>query len=300
MMNEQDLLSRFSDELAARAKQAAAQVASLRVRGERHVSVTSWRADVLVASEQALPEGDEFEAVLPGGGVIKARVAGRDEGTNVAALRIEAQGAFASAESASAQVGSIALAYGADGEGSVTARLGVVRSVGPEWHSSRGGRIDQRIVLDLRLGPRDEGGPVFDARGARLGISTLGPRGQALVIPAATVDRVVDVLLEKGRVARGWLGVALHPVAVPEALREGAGGSSGLMVMEIVPGGPAQKAGVVAGDILVALNGAGARRGRHFGMQLGAESVGREAELRVLRGGAVLSLKATIEARPAR
>jgi len=96
-------------------------------------------------------------------------------------------------------------------------------------HSSRGGLIDRRIVLDVSLGRREEGGPVFDATGGCLGMSTFGPRGQVIAIPTATIERVVPLLLKHGRVARGWLGVALQAVAVPDALRETADQSSGLM-----------------------------------------------------------------------
>ena len=178
------------------------------------------------------------------------------------------------------------------------ARLGIVNIAGPEWASSHGGRIDRYIVLDLSLARAEEGGPVLDAAGARLGISTFGPRGRVLVIPAATVERVLPALLKDGRIARGWLGVGLHPVAVPDALRGEAGQSSGAMVMSIAADGPAAKAGIVAGDIVLTVNGASARSLRRIAAELGSGAIGRSAELRLIRGGAVLSLQATIEARP--
>src|SRR6202045_1320419 len=108
-----------------------------------------------------------------------------------------------------------ALPIGANGAGGVSARLGLVNLAGPEWHSSRGGLIDRRIVLDVRLAHREEGGPVFDATGNCLGMSTFGPRGQVIAIPTATIERIVPQLLKDGRVARGWLGVALQALAVP-------------------------------------------------------------------------------------
>jgi S1-C subfamily serine protease len=180
--------------------------------------------------------------------------------------------------------------------GGVRARLGVVNTAGPEWASSAGGRIDRYIVLDIALARAEEGGPVLDAAGERLGISTFGPRGRVLVIPAATIERVVPELLKGGRVARGWLGVGLQPVAVPEALQAQAGQPGGAMVMSIAADSPAAKAGLIAGDIVLTVNGTPAYRLRRIAAALA--EVGRPAELRLIRGGALLSVQATIEARP--
>src|SRR6185369_10411140 len=112
-------------------------------------------------------------------------------------------------------------------------------------------------------------------------MSTLGARAKVLVIPTATLERVVPLLLKDGRVARGWLGVALHPVALPDALREAAGQPSGLMVMSLAEGGPAAKAGIVAGDIVLSVNGAQALGFRRIAAQLAAESIGRTVALRL-------------------
>src|SRR6185436_3894654 len=147
-------------------------------------------------------------------------------------------------------------------------------------------------------GPRRGGRPGIQRRRGVLGMSTLGPRARVLVIPAATLERIVPILLKEGRVARGWLGVALHPVAVPDALRETAGQASGMMVMSLAEGGPAAKAGIVAGDIVLSVNDAAASGFRRIAGQFAADSIGRKAALRVIRGGNLLSLDAVIEARP--
>lgn len=294
-----DILTQLSGALTARATTARNTVAAIRVSDEQHLTGTLWRSDAVVASEQSLPRRDDFELILPGGTMARATTAGRDPGTNIAVLRLAQPFSPAPIAAGEATAGALALAYGADGAGDVTARLGVVNVAGPAWHSSAGGRVDRRIVLDLRLAGAEEGGPVFDAAGAFIGMTTFGPRAQVLVIPAATLERIVPTLLQDGRVARGWLGVALQPVAVPDALQTEAGQASGLMVMSIVDRGPAAKAGMVAGDIVLSVNGTPTRRFRKLAMHLGPESIGRSADVRVIRGGAVLSLQATIEARPA-
>src|SRR5262249_35029505 len=135
-----------------------------------------------------------------------------------------------------------------------------------------------------------------DADGALLGMSTLGSRGDVLVIPSATLERVVPRLLQDGRIQRGWLGLALQPIAVPDDLREVAGQGVGMMVMSVVDNASGAKAGVPAGDILL---GRGARGvGGRFAAALGGDGVGQDVDLRLIRGGAVTTLRATIAARP--
>src|SRR5437764_12294715 len=292
-----DLLVQFSSALAARAAAVRCAIAAIRLADGRHLSATLWQADVAVASEQSLPRRDEFELVLAGGAVAKAKLVGRDPGTNIAALRLERPVAFQSSTHADAVAGALALAYGADGAGGVRARLGVVNTAGPEWASSAGGRIDRYIVLDLALARAEEGGLVLDAVGARLGISTFGPRGRVLVIPSATIERVLPALLKDGRIARGWLGVGLQPVAVRGALKDEAGQPGGAMVLDIAADRPAAKAGLVAGDIVLSVNGTPAYRLRRIAAAL--SDIGRPAELRVIRGGKLVSVQATIAARPA-
>ena len=294
----EDLLTQLSANLSARAAALQGAVAAIRLARERHVSGIVWPGGTVVASEQSLPERGEFDLVMPGGGEVTARLVGRDAGTNIAVVRLEQPGSAPALVPGEAQAGALALALGADGSGAVSARLGLVNLAGPQWHSLAGGVIDRRIALDLRLARAEEGGPVFSAAGAFLGMSTLGARARVLVIPATTLERIVPVLLEDGRVARGWLGVALHPVAVPDALREAAGQASGLMVMSLVEGGPAAKAGIVAGDIVLSVNDAAASGFRRIAGQFAADSIGRKAALRVVRGGSVLSLDAVVEARP--
>ena len=293
-----DQLVQFSDALAARVEFTKPTAVALRLAHERYVSGIVWRPEAIVASEQSLPRRDEFEVVIAGGAVTTAKVAGRDSSTNIAVLRVQEPLASSSITTSEARAGAVVIAIGADGTGGASARLGVVNTAGPEWHSSRGGLIDRRITLDVRLARSEEGGPIFDAAGNCIGMSTFGPRGQVLVIPAATINRIVPTLLKDGRVARGWLGVTLQAVAVPDALRETVDQSSGLMVMSVVEHGPAAQAGIVAGDIIVSVDRTSTHRFRKIARYFGSESIGRKAELRVIRSGAVITVKTTIAERP--
>ena len=291
-----DLIEQLSDALADRIAAAASIVVAIGT-GPGHRSGILWRPDVVVASEQVLGDRTNF-TVRQAGVEIAATLAGRDPGTNVAVLRLAQPltGALP-ADAPAARVGSLALVVGADGQGAATGRLAMVHAVGPAWHSLHGGRIDALLWLDGRLGA-DEGGPVLTPAGALLGLSTTGPRRRALVIPTATIARVLEPLLADGQIPRGWLGVSLQPVSVPDSLRAVAGHESGMMVVGLATGAPAELAGVLPGDIVLDVDGNTTRRARGLASVLGPDRIGQTVALRILRAGALHTISAVITARP--
>jgi S1-C subfamily serine protease len=284
MSTETNPLSGLSQAIEAQVAAAQGLVVAVRNSSHRHVSATLWDANAVVTSEQAVGDRDEYEIVTASGATARARIAGRDPGTNLLVLRTDTPLTAATLHRSVARVGSLALALSADRGGATTARLGLVSSVGPQWYSRAGGRIEQRIALDIRLQRTEEGGPVLDAEGAVLGMSTLGPP--------------VPQLLKHGQAPRGWLGLGLQPVAIPEPLRDAAGETTGMMVMSIAADGPGAVAGVKAGDILLTIDGASMRGLRRVIAQLDDSSVGRTVALRLIRGGEVATLNALITARP--
>ena len=293
----QDPLINLSEALAERARLAGPRVVGISADGHRVRSGTLWRTDVVVASEQAFPKISEANVRLVDGTSLLAQFAGRDPGTNIIAFRLDSAPELAPLSAAEAHPGSLALAFGGD-ESGISVRLGIVHSVGPEWHSRAGGRIDRRITLDIALTRREDGGPVLDAGGGLLGISTLGPRGRVLVIPSATVEAVLEPLLSKGRVERGWLGLALQPVLVPEALQSQTGQSRGLMIMNISRDSPAAQANLQPGDILLTIGGESVASPMMVARRLGPEAVGQPVELRLIRAGGIVSVSATVGTRP--
>jgi S1-C subfamily serine protease len=295
----QNPLVNLSEAVAERVRLARPLVAGIGVPGHRLRSGTLWRKDVVVASEQRFPDAGEAKVTLADGSAFTARVAGRDPGTNVVALQLDGTPDPAPLPAGEPQPGGLALALGVDDSG-IAVRLGIIHSVGPSWHSRAGGRIDRRITLDIDVTPREEGGPVLDSGGGLLGISTLGPRGRVLVIPAATVEAVLDPLLSKGGVERGWLGLALQPVLVPEALQAEAGQSQGLIVMSVSKDGPAARASLHAGDILVKIAGESVTTPRAVAQNLGPDSVGKAVELHLIRADKPFSIAVTVGIRPSR
>ena len=291
------IIEQLSSALADRLAGAAPSVVALKA-GPRHRSGILWRPDVVVTSEQVVGERDSA-VIIQGGTEVTAKLAGRDPTTNVAVFRLETPlpGASAVPGTTMPRVGSLALVIGADPAGAATGRLAMVHATGPAWHSMAGGRIDTLIRLDARLGA-DEGGPVLDQAGALLGMSTSGPRRRALVIPAATIARVVDPLLEQGHIARGWLGVGLQPVAIPDSLQSATGQARGAMVLQLVANGPAQQAGVLPGDILLSIDDVRFGQRRGLASLMGPDRIGKAVTVLLLRAGEMKDIGVVIAARP--
>ena len=169
-----DLLTKLSHELAARADAAKSSVAAIR---SEHGSLSGvlWRNDVLATSAQSLPKRESYDVAFAGGQHQVATPSGFDVATNIAVLKLATPLQARPLAGRVPNVGELVSAYGADYVGSVSARLGTVIVVGDEWHSIKGGRIDKRLGLDIRLGRAEEGGPVFDMTGGFVGMSTFGP-----------------------------------------------------------------------------------------------------------------------------
>jgi S1-C subfamily serine protease len=291
-----DIIEQLSSALADRLATAAPSVVAIKA-GSRPRSGILWRPDVVVTSEQVVGEQDSA-VIVQGGTEIAAKLAGRDPTTNIAVFRLETSlPGTPPAPGELPRTGSLALVVGADHRGAATGRLAMVHATGPAWHSMAGGRIDTLIRLDVRLGA-DEGGPVLDQSGALLGMSTSGPRRRGLVIPAATIARVVDPLLEHGHVARGWLGVGLQPVAIPDTLQTETGQVRGAMVLQLVANGPAQQAGVLPGDILLSIDNFRFGHRRGLASLMGPDRIGKAVTVRLLRAGELKDIGVVIAARP--
>ena len=173
-MTDDTAFAALSDSLEATVQAGAPLVAGLEWADCGRLSGVLWQAGVIVTSEQSLPGAENYTAILPGGGRVAATLAGRDPATNVAALRIE--GAAATVAPAEPRgVGGLAVALGSDFSGGTTARLGAIEMLGPAWQSQRGGQIDRLVRVGVRLGAAAEGGPVLNASGGVLGMSTFGP-----------------------------------------------------------------------------------------------------------------------------
>nr|WP_224741184.1 S1C family serine protease [Bradyrhizobium sp. 2S1]MCK7667589.1 S1C family serine protease [Bradyrhizobium sp. 2S1] len=277
-------LSSALSETIARAAPAIVSVHSHRARASGFV----WKTGLVVTADEALADEGEVEIQFADGSRRPATVTGRDHTTDVALLRVGGDVAPIKLSTEIPALGSLAVIVAAD-RGAPSARLGMVSLSGAPWRSLRGGEIDARIELDVRLRHSQQGGLVLNAAGEPFGMAVLGPR-RVLTIPAATIERVATQLEKSGRIARGYLGVGLQPVRLDDGL--------GAMVMNVDKAGPSAAAGIRQGDVIVAVNGEKLSGVRALSRGLGPQSVGTVVELTVHRGGEPLNVKVTVGERP--
>jgi S1-C subfamily serine protease len=295
----------LSNDLAGAVERAARSVVAVHARQRVPSSGVHWREGVIVTAAHTIKRDEEITVTLPDGGSAPAVLAGFDPGTDLAVLKASgiALPVAETADVATLRVGHLVLAVARPGDEGPSASLGVISALGGPWRTWRGGHVDQYVRPDLALYPGFSGGPLIDTEGRVLGINTSGlSRIGGLVIPAATINRVASVLLEKGRVTRGYLGVSMQPVRLPDALRNKLGltHGTGVIVLSVEPDGPAGRAGMLVGDIITALGDQPVADTDDVQAALGPESVGRELKASVVRGGEAAELVITVGERPGR
>jgi S1-C subfamily serine protease len=291
MANE---LAALSNEIASAVERAGHNVVAVHARPRFSSSGVIWRPGVIVTAEHTVRREEEITVTLPDGTTVPATLAGADPGTDLAVLKIEGTTLAPGRTAGAPAPGTLALGIGRSTDSGVNATLGIISACSGEWRTWRGGRMDHYIRLDLTVYPGSDGGAVITTDGATIGIATTAlSRIAGLAIPAVTVDRVVDEILARGRVARGYLGVGLQPVELPDRQK-------GLIVLSLEPGGPASGAGVIVGDILVKLGGKAVHDTDDIQLVLEGHAVGGKVPVEVLRGGELRALEVVIGERPRR
>jgi S1-C subfamily serine protease len=297
--NSSSALVALSNDLAAAVERAGASVVAVNGRPRTPSTGVIWRDDVVVTTDHTLRQDEDVTITTADDKTLPATIAGRDPATDLALLRVPGLGASSTqfADGKSVRLGHIVLALGRG----VTASLGVISSMDGPWRTWRGGAVDQYIRPDVAIYTGFSGGPLVDSQGRIIGINTSGlSRGGAMTVPVATVNRVIDELLSRGRVARGYLGIGMQPVRLPDQVRSAlkTENATALIVLSVEAAGPADKAGVLIGDVMVAIDG------HHLGdtddlqAALSGDRIGKPAVLKVLRAGALQDLTVTIGERP--
>ncbi len=293
------ILFSVSNEMADLAEEIGRSVVTVDARRRMPASGMVWSADGLIVTASHVVRRDENITVDLGSGAnLEAQLVGRDPGTDLALLRVDAAlEPVTWAEGESIRVGQLGLALGRPGQ-SVQASAGIVSAFGGRWQTATGGLIDAYLQADLVMYPGFSGGPLavaLEGGFAVAGVLTSAiVHGINMAIPTSTVARVVDALLAHGYIPRAYLGVSLQPVRIGPALQAELGQESGVMVMSLEDDGPAAHAGIVQGDIIVALGGSQIRHVDDLQSALSAGEIGAEVSVRIVRGGALSEVTAVV------
>jgi serine protease DegQ len=291
-----DLLS-LSQSISSLVERLAPSVVRVEARRRRGATGIVWSNEghILTTHHSVEHEG-QIQISLPEGRTAPAELVGRDPSTDLALLKTEATGLapLAPAPLDGVKVGHLVLALGHPGR-TTRATLGIVSALGDEWRTHAGGRIHRYLETDADLPPGFSGGPLVDAQGRFLGLLTAAfSRTAAVAIPGETLTRVVNTLREHGGVRRGYLGVGAYPVRLPQHLWALAGAETGLIFLSVDPDGPAHRAGLLLGDVLVSLGGRSLEGVEDLLGYLADEKVGTTVPAKVLRAGEPREVSLTI------
>jgi S1-C subfamily serine protease len=294
------VLTELSDELAKSVEAAAPSV--VRIEGRRRLAGSGfiWSADGLIVTANHVVRKDSAIRVgLHDGQTLEADVAGRDPSTDLAVLKLEADGLTTITPAAKDyQVGHLVLALGRPGR-SVQATMGILSALGDSWRTSMGGQIDRYVQTDVVMYPGFSGGPLVGAGGLVLGMNSSAlMRGVSMTVPTTTLEQVVEALATHGRLKRGYLGVSTQAVRLPSDAKEELGQKSGLLIVSVETDSPAEKGGLLLGDAIVGLSEASIRHHEDLLAQLGGDVVGKKTPVKIIRGGEIRTINVTIGERP--
>jgi len=288
MANEASTWRALSGEFAGIMETAGGAVVAVYARRRIPSSGVQWRPGIIVTADHTVEREEEIAITLPGGTGTPATLAGRDPSTDLAILKIEGVSlpAIETGDASGLKAGHWILTAGRTAEGDARAGLALLGVAGERWRTWRGGELDRALRLDRNLHPNFSGGAALDDQGRVLGIVTSGlSRYGAVIIPSATVERVVAELEKHGRIGRGYLGIGMQPVHLPRKLHADFKTESGLLVMSVEPDSPAEQAGVTIGDVLVALDGQPVSGAEDVATYLGSERIGKSVKVFIIRGG---------------
>lgn len=290
-------LTELSNTLAATVEKAGKSVVRVDARPRLPATGIVWSPDGVIVTAHHVVERDEGITIgLAGGAEAEATLAGRDPTTDVAVLRARASGLIAPAwaDVEAVRVGHLALALGRPGK-TALATMGIVSALGEGWRTPAGGWMARYLQTDVAMLPGFSGGPLVDGEGRVIGMNTSGMlRAISVVVPAPTLKQVVETLLAHGKVRRGYLGIGAQPVRLSEALARQLGQETGLLLASVESGAAAERAGLLQGDIIVALDGQPVRHLDDLLALLSGDRIGKAVPVRIIRGGQPREVRATV------
>ncbi|MUG96120.1 PDZ domain-containing protein [Scytonema sp. UIC 10036] len=289
----------LSNNIAETVEQVGGAVVAINSGSRISSSGIHWHNGIIITSDEALQRYEEITATLSNGQTVPVNLVGHDPSTDVAVFKLQqTEIPVAKIDDATTlKVGHLVLGLARSYEGDIRAALGAVSVVSGAWRSMSGGNIDQFIRPDITLYRGFAGGPLVDAAGYVVGMNTSGRRGTALTIPASTINRVVNQLLAKGRMTRGYLGLGMQAVRLPNNLKASLNltSASGAIVVNVEPNGPADNAGVLIGDVIITFDNSVVNdTGDVLALLNSGDRIGKTIKLQIIRGGALVELEIVV------
>jgi serine protease Do len=252
-----------------------------------------------VTNNHVVDGAQTVEITTDEGKTYAAKVIGKDQRTDLALIKVDGRSdfPFVKLSDKAPRIGDWVVAVGNPFGLGGTVTAGIVSARGRDIGA---GPYDDFIQIDASVNKGNSGGPTFDMDGNVIGVNTAifspsgGSVGIAFDIPAETVKTVVAQLKDKGAVTRGWIGVQIQPVTADIAESLGMKSNDGALVAEPQAGSPAAKAGILAGDVITAVNGHPVNDARNLARQIGAMAPGATAKLTLLRKGSETTVSVTL------
>ena len=292
-------LAEFSNGLTSAVEKAGASTILVDARKRYPASGIAYAEDLILTADHVVTKED-IKVGLPDGKTLNATVAGRDPGSDLAVLKLADKALSPAKTSDDVKVGQLVLALGRPNNAGMQASWGIVTAISGPTRTFRGGLLDEYLQTETTPYPGFSGGPLVNTEGEVLGLNTSGlTRGSSLTIPVKVAWRIAEALAKHGSIKRGYLGVRTQPVEIAEAgrnvLQREQG--QGLLVLWLEEGGPAEKGGLLVGDILVAISGGPVSDPDDLFAALSSETVGKAVAVEVLRGGRPETVQVTVAER---
>ncbi|HEY4384417.1 MAG TPA: trypsin-like peptidase domain-containing protein [Ktedonobacteraceae bacterium] len=294
--NTAHLLRTLSNQMADAVERVSPSLVLVNGRQRQPGSGIVYAPDLILTADHVLEREDDLTIQTHDKRTLPVQFVGRDLASDLALLRVTESGLTpAVAASQPARVGQLALAVGRASEDGPMASSGVVSSIGGPLRTGRGVVLERYIRTDATPYPGFSGGPLIDVEGTVLGILTTGlVNGIALAIPMQIAQQVAEALAQQGYIKRGYLGISSQLVHLPQIQRAGRTQEHGLLIIKVDEKSPAEKGGLLMGDILVGLDGHNISDSEDLQLLLTGDRVGKTIPVEVVRGGSLQTLQVTV------
>jgi len=290
------LLRLLSNQMADAVERIGPALALVNGRPRQPASGVVYGQDLVLTADHVLEREDDLTIQTHDKRTLPAQFVGRDLATDLAVLRVADLGlAAAPASEETTRVGQMVMAVGRTANDGPMASSGVISIIGGPLRTGRGVTLERYIRTDATPYPGFSGGPLIDMQGAVIGILTTGlVNGIALAIPMDIAKNIADTLVKQGYIKRGYLGISSQLVRLPDAQRAGQTQEHGLLIVKVDENSPAEKGGLMLGDILVALDGHAINDSEDLQILLTGDRVGKAIPIDVIRGNTLQTLQVTV------